>query len=260
MLRIATWNVNGLRARLDLILLWLRSRQPDIAGFQELKLTEEQFPREAFLKEGYHAAVHAQKGWNGVAVLSREEPVVARQGLPGHEDAGARLLTARIGDLSFTSIYVPNGKSVLHEDFPRKLAWLDGLVTCAGAGTRPTVSGGAILAGDFNLCPSGLDSYNEEGLRGTIFHTDQERERFAQLLAGGYRDLYREAHPGTREFSWWDYRAGAFHRGMGLRIDFLLGTPEVSARLRSITIDRDYRKKRDGLTPSDHAPVIAEIE
>jgi len=259
-LRVATWNVNGLRARLDLILTWLRERQPDIAGFQEIKLAEQQFPREAFLKEGYHAVIHAQKGWNGVAVLSRAEPVVAQCGLPGQEEAGARLLTARVGDLSFTSVYVPNGKSVAHEDFTRKLAWLDGLVTCAGSGAQPPASGAAILAGDFNLCPASLDSYNEEGLRGTIFHTDQERERFARLLASGYHDLYREAHPDSREFSWWDYRAGAFHRGMGLRIDFLLGTPEVCRRLRSVTIDRDYRKKRDGLTPSDHAPVIAEIE
>jgi exodeoxyribonuclease-3 len=257
-LRIATWNVNGLRARLDLILLWLRERQPDIAGFQELKLPSEQFPHDVFLKEGYRAVVHGQKSWNGVAVLSRGEPVVARQGLPGHEDAGARLLTARVGDLSFTSIYVPNGKSVGHEDFPRKLAWLDGLVACAQEGTAG--SGPAILAGDFNLCPAGLDSYDEEGLRGSIFHTGEERERFSKLLASGYRDLYREAHPGGREFSWWDYRAGAFHRGMGLRIDLLLGTPDVAARLRSVAIDRDYRKKRDGLTPSDHAPVIAEID
>ena len=257
--RIATWNVNGLRARLDLILLWLRERKPDIAGFQELKLAPEQFPRETFLDLGYHAAVHAQKGWNGVAVLSRTDPVVVQEGLPGHAEAGARLLAARVADLTFTSIYVPNGKSVGHEDFPRKLAWLDGLVSWAG-GAGAGAGGAAILAGDFNLCPGALDSYDEQRLRGSIFHTDEERGRFAGLLAGGYSDLFREAHPSERAFSWWDYRAGAFHRGMGLRIDLLLGTPQVARRLRSIAIDRDYRKKRDGLTPSDHAPVIMEIE
>ena len=261
MLRIATWNINGLRARLGLVLLWLRERQPDIVGLQELKLTPEQFPRDAFLEAGYHAAVHAQKGWNGVAVLSRNEPVVAQEGLPGFEEAGARLLTARVADLTFTSIYVPNGKSVAHDDFPRKLAWLDGLAAYAAVGLQTIGGAGmSILAGDFNLCPGGLDSWDETRLRGTIFHTDDERSRFGNLLATGYRDLYREANPDTRAFSWWDYRAGAFHRGWGLRIDLLLGTPGILARMRSITIDRDYRKKKEELTPSDHAPVIAEID
>ena len=260
MLRIATWNVNGLRARLDLILMWLRERRPDIAGFQELKLTPEQFPHDIFHQEGYHAAVHAQKGWNGVAVLSRSEPVVVQAGLPGHEDAGARLLTASVADVTFTSIYVPNGKSVGHEDFPRKLAWLDGLTAWAGAAAQAGGGGAAIIGGDFNLCPGALDSYDEQRLRGSIFHTDEERGRFGNLLAGGYSDIFRAAHPTDKAFSWWDYRAGAFHRGWGLRIDLLLGTPAIASRVRSVSIDRDYRKKKEGLTPSDHAPVIAEIE
>jgi exodeoxyribonuclease-3 len=115
------------------------------------------------------------------------------------------------------------------------------------------------LGGDFNICPAALDSWDEERLAGDIFHTDEERSRFRRLLDWGLRDLYREKHPDGRDFSWWDYRGGAFHRGHGLRIDFLLGTEPVAARLASIEIDREWRKKQDGLTASDHAPVMAEL-
>ena len=124
-MRIATWNVNGLKARLDFILLWLKERQPDVVGFQELKQTDDKFPHDAFEAAGYHVVTHGQKSWNGVAVLCREPAEVTQAGLPGQEDRGARLLTAKVGSLTFTTIYVPNGKAVEHEDFPRKLAWLD---------------------------------------------------------------------------------------------------------------------------------------
>jgi exodeoxyribonuclease-3 len=255
--RVATWNVNGMRARLDLLLLWLRERRPDVVGLQELKLTEDLFPRDLLLAEGYRAVVHGQKTWNGVAILSREEAVVTRMGLPGQEEFGARLITADIGDLSFTTVYCPNGKHVGHDDFPRKLAWLDALRDHLRDRHRPDRT--AIVCGDFNICPAPLDSWNEEMLNGTIFHTEDERARFRRLLDLGFEDLFRTRHPEEREFSWWDYRAGAFHRNQGLRLDFLLGSKRVASRVRSVTIDRDYRKKKDDLTPSDHAPVIAEI-
>jgi exodeoxyribonuclease-3 len=116
------------------------------------------------------------------------------------------------------------------------------------------------VGGDFNVCPAALDSWNEEGLRGRIFHTEEERARFRRLLDWGLRDLFRERNPELRAFSWWDYRAGAFHKGQGLRIDFLLGTTPVLARVKSVTIDRDWRKKQEGLTASDHAPVVAELD
>jgi exodeoxyribonuclease-3 len=263
-MRIATWNVNGLRARLDLLRLWLRTRQPDVLGIQELKLTDEQFPHAELAEAGYRAVCHGQKGWNGVAVLSREGLAAEclQLGLPGQAEFGARLVSVRVGGadgLRFTSVYVPNGKDVSHEDFPRKLAFLDALTAHLAPGGRADPAPAAVC-GDFNLVPSALDTWDEARLRGTIFHTDEERSRFARLIAGGYTDLFRAAHPEAREFSWWDYRAGAFHKGQGLRIDFLLGTPALAARLRSVSIDREWRKKQEGLIASDHAPVIAELD
>jgi exodeoxyribonuclease III len=254
---LATWNVNGLRARLDFVLHWLAARKPDVVGLQELKLDGEQFPRLAFEAAGYRAIIHGQKAWNGVGILSREPAEVEQVGLPEQEPAGARLLSANVQGLSFTTVYVPNGKGVGHEDFQRKLAWLDALVAHLPAKRDPTRP--QIVCGDFNVCPSGLDSWNEELLRGQIFHTPEERSRVAALLEGGLRDLFREVHPDERAFSWWDYRAGAFHRGQGLRIDLLLATPEILSRVRSATIDREYRKKQAGLVPSDHAPVLIEL-
>jgi exodeoxyribonuclease-3 len=259
-MRLGTWNVNGLRARLDFLRIWLRERRPDVVGLQELKLEEDCFPREEIGAEGYDAVVLGQRAWNGVAVLARRDgppPVETARGLAGQEALGARLVAVTVGELSFTTLYVPNGKSVTHEDFPRKLAWLDALAAyaaAASAGDRP-----AVLCGDFNLCPAPLDSWNEAQLSGTLFHTAPERERFAALLAAGFRDAFRERHPDRAAFSWWDYRAGAFHMNRGLRIDLLLATPSLMRRLTSVEIDRDFRKKKDGLVPSDHAPVLMDV-
>ncbi|MFQ5698688.1 MAG: exodeoxyribonuclease III [Myxococcota bacterium] len=257
-MRIATWNVNGLRARLDFVLQWLADRRPDVVGLQELKLSEDQFPREALEAAGYAAVCHAQKAWNGVAVLARgTTPRPLAVGLPGFEEMGARLLCAEVDGLEFTTIYCPNGKSLEHEDFARKLAWLDALADWLEP--RVDETSRAVLCGDFNVCPSPLDSWNEEVLRGQIFHTDEERGRFARLLDAGWVDLFRARHPERRAFSWWDYRGGAFHRRQGLRIDFLLATAPLAATVSEVEIDREYRKKRDGRTPSDHAPVIADL-
>ncbi|HEU4403473.1 MAG TPA: exodeoxyribonuclease III, partial [Candidatus Polarisedimenticolia bacterium] len=207
--------------------------------------------------EGYRAVVHGQKAWNGVAILSRHPITVTQKGLPGQEEFGARLITADAGGLSFTTVYCPNGKSVDHPDFPRKLAWLEALATHLGSLSRADRP--AVLCGDFNICPAPIDSWNEEQLRGTIFHTVEERARFASIVEGGFLDLFRRLHPEARSYSWWDYRAGAFPRNQGLRLDLLLATPDIAARLRSVEIDRDYRKKKDALTPSDHAPVFADL-
>ncbi|HJO02508.1 MAG TPA: exodeoxyribonuclease III [Acidobacteriota bacterium] len=256
-MRIATWNINGLNARMDFVLHWLRARQPDVVGLQELKTADEKFPHMAFQSEGYHAVAHGQKAWNGVAILSREPCEVLQVGLPGQGERGARLLTARIGELDFTTIYLPNGKTLDHEDFPKKLAWLEALIVHMA--TTRSEDAQAVLCGDFNICPAAIDSWNENALRGTIFHTDEERNTFRRLLDGGFVDLFRQRYPDEQKFSWWDYRGGAFHRGMGLRIDFLLGTPSVVARTEEVWVDREYRKKKDGLIASDHAPVIAEL-
>ena len=256
-MRVATWNVNGLRARLDFVRLWLRERKPDLLGLQELKLTDELFPRDAFEAEGYSAATHGQSGWNGVAVLSREPVEIVQRGLPGQEALGARFLCVRAGDLDFATLYCPNGKHTEHEDFPRKLAWLDALAAHLEA--RGDAGRRAVVCGDLNLCPAPIDSWNETGLRGSIFHTDAERARFQRLLSAGFVDVFRKLHPDEQAFSWWDYRGGAFHRRQGLRIDLLLATAAAAAGARSAEIDREWRKKKDGLTPSDHAPVLAEL-
>ena len=258
-MRIATWNVNGLRARREYLLRWLAERQPDVVGLQELKMTDELFPVDAFEEIGYQVATHGQKAWNGVAILSRHPMEITRIGLPGQEAFGARLLSADIGALSFTTVYVPNGKDTSHEDFSRKLVWLDALADHAEMhiGSRQA----AILCGDFNICPAPLDSWRGEAANGQIFHTEEERQRFRRFCAPpcGLVDIYRERFPDTQAFSWWHYRAGAFPKGQGLRLDFLLATPGLYANLRSVEIDRDWRKKKDEMTPSDHAPVIAEF-
>jgi exodeoxyribonuclease III len=256
-MRVATWNVNGLRARLDFLVHWLRERRPDLVGLQELKLTEEQFPRSLLEAEGYRAIVHGQKAWNGVAILSRHPVTVTQKGLPGQEELGARLISADAEGLSFTTVYCPNGKDVGHPDFPRKLAWLEALATHLRSLHRPDRP--AVLCGDFNLCPAPIDSWDEGRLRDTIFHTAEERARFAAIVEGGFLDLFRALFPETRSFTWWDYRAGAFPRNQGLRLDLLLATPDLRQRLRSVEIDRDYRKKIEGRIPSDHAPVFADL-
>jgi exodeoxyribonuclease-3 len=257
-MRLATWNVNGIRARLEFVKLWLAERRPDIVGLQELKMQDELFPHEEFARLGYRALVHGQKSWNGVAILGRQPLEPIQVGLPGEERFGSRLLAARSGGLEFATVYCPNGKSVGHDDFPAKLRWFDALVDWIDE----TWAAGSplVLCGDFNICSTPIDSWSEEQLAGTIFHTEEERSRMRRLLHWGLIDLFRDLHPHRQEFSWWDYRGGAFHRRLGLRIDLLLGTEVVRSRTRSAEIDRNWRKKRDDLTPSDHAPVVVDLD
>ncbi len=256
-MQIATWNVNGLRARIDYVTHWLNARQPDVVGLQELKMADDLFPHDVFKELGYSALTHGQKAWNGVAVLSKEPVELVQAGLPGQEDFGARLITVRVGDIDFTTVYCPNGKRLEHEDYGRKLAWFDRLIEHLSETSAEDRA--AVLCGDFNICPAPIDSHDEEGLAGAIFHTDAERERMQKLYGLGFTDVYRALHPESNAFSWWDYRAGAFQRNHGLRIDFVLATPAAMARVAGAQIDRDYRKKKEGLTASDHAPVIVEL-
>ncbi|MBL8739743.1 MAG: exodeoxyribonuclease III [Myxococcales bacterium] len=259
-MRVAAWNINSITARLDFVLDFLRTHEPDAVCIQELKVTDEAFPQLAFAGAGYHALTYGQAQWNGVAVLVKQSadpsPRIVHRGLPGQEAMGARLVTVHALDLSLTSVYVPNGKSLKHPDYQAKLAWLDDLVAHAGS----LRTGASIIAGDFNLCPGDLDSWDPVGHTGHIFHTDAERERFQRLLDLGFVDLFRAQHPDLQSFSWWDYRAGCFHKKQGLRIDFVLGTPAVRARMKGASIERDFRKKREGRIPSDHAPVIIDLE
>lgn len=256
-MRIATWNINGLKARLDFLCVWLESRRPDVVGLQELKSEETQFPHARFAELGYTAHVHGEKAWNGVAVLTREPGEVLQRGLPGQEDFGARLIGVRVGGIDFTTVYCPNGKTLEHPDYRRKLGWFDALAGYWRERQGP--HGASVLCGDFNICPGVLDTWRGPAGDGEIFCTTEERERFAALLGLGLFDLYRERHPDERAFSWWDYRGGSFHRGHGLRIDTLLGSEPVRRRVREVVIDRDFRKKQGELSPSDHAPVYVDL-
>ncbi len=257
-MRVATWNVNGLRARMDFMAFWLEERAPDIVGLQELKTPEEEFPYEFFTDLGYHALVHGQKSWNGVAILSKTPMELTQTGLPGEDAWGARLITGVLPGmgLEFTTVYCPNGKTVAHDDYPKKLTWYDTLAEHF-SGSSATHR---VLCGDFNIVPTAIDGWRADAGDGDIFHTDAERVRLQKVMDTGLIDLFRHSYPDEQQFSWWDYRGGAFHRKQGLRIDFVLGTPAVAERLKDVVIDRDYRKKKEGLTASDHAPVYADLE
>lgn len=259
-MQIATWNVNGIRARLEYVLYWLRERQPDIVGLQELKSAEDNFPFDAFEKAGYSAVIHGQKAWNGVAVLSRLPAEIKQAGLPGQKEQGARLITANVSGLDFISVYCPNGKSVDHPDFKMKLSWFESLAEYIEMNFSPVEKHSLAIVGDYNICPSGLDSWNEELLKGSIFHTNEERSCIKALTSLGLTDLFRSRYPEEKLFSWWDYRGGSFYKNQGLRIDLLMGSPALLERVTDVYTDRDFRKKRNDQTPSDHAPVIAVLK
>ena len=263
---VATWNINGIQARLQFLLTWLRQRTPDIVLLQELKIDKDRFPYGKLEEAGYQAQVHGQKSWNGVAILSRNTTInnirTVIRGLPGVEEQGSRLISAEIeipgiGTVTCVSVYVPNGRDIDHDEFKRKIQFLNKLEMFLKR--TMSVSESLIIGGDFNLCPSPIDTWHDKVWDGKIFHTSTERKCFAQLLNLGLFDLFRNFHPDEKEFSWWDYRAGNFHKNFGLRIDFLLANDKVTNATTEIKIDREFRKKKNGMIASDHCPVIAEL-
>lgn len=254
-MRIVTWNVNSLRARLPRVLQLLAEHQPDVALLQETKTAPDTFPTEELAEAGY-AAVHNSGGqWAGVAVLARSglslsEPQI---GLPGDAVATeARWCEATVQGIRLASVYVPNGRTLDSREYQRKLAFLDAM------GTRiAQLSGGdLIVGGDMNIAPSDLDVYDPAAFVGGTHVSAPEREHLERIVAGGMVDAYRALHPGEVQYTWWDYRAGNFHKGLGLRIDLVLVSRGLTARLASCGIDRDYRK---GKKPSDHAPLLLEL-
>ena len=255
-MQIATWNVNGLRARSLRLTEWLGERKPDVACLQELKLVEDEFPFLELRAAGYHAVIAGQQAWNGVAVLSKERPEVVVRELDGAGQHGARFIVAKVAGIEIASLYAPNGKSVSHPDFTMKLSWFDRL--CAYAETRADRDAPFVLGGDFNVNPTDLDSFGGARFHGSSHHTDEERALLARLQAAGLVDLYRQKHPTEPGYSWWDYRAGSFHKNLGMRMDLLLATPAIADRVEDVFVDRDFRKKgKSGSVPSDHAPVVA---
>lgn len=256
---LATWNVNGIRARSQRLAEFLADRKPDVVCLQELKIVETEFPHLEIRAAGYHAVLVGQQSWNGVAVLGRERPEIVTRELPGVGEAGARFVSAKVAGIEVASIYVPNGKHVTHTDYPMKLRWLTALAEHLEQ--RADKDAPLVLGGDFNVCYQDIDSYGGVNFKGTIFHTDEERALITRIRSAGLVDLYRAKYPDTVSYSWWDYRAGNFHKNLGMRIDLLFATPVFASRVKDVYVDRDYRKKSAaGAVPSDHAPVIAVVD
>ncbi len=252
---IATHNVNSLRARLPRVTAWLERVRPDVVCLQETKVTDDLFPREPLEALGYHVAVHGQKTYNGVAILSRWPLEDVVTGIEGLDDPEARSLTATTAGLRVRCLYVPNGKQIPSDKYDYKLRWLDALL----AETRARWDPGApvVLTGDFNITFDDRDLWDPEGQREQVFHSTPERERLRALLDWGLSDAFRLHDQDAGVFTWWDYRAAAFRRGMGLRIDhFLISAPLVT-RCSEVAVDRQERK---GDKPSDHAPVLLTLD
>ena len=256
-MRIATWNVNSLKARQDRVEEWLRLREPDVLLMQETKLSDGAAPVMSFRMAGYDLVHHGEGRWNGVAIASRAAPSDISLGFKGlGPDAdGARFLAVRVDGIRNISIYAPNGRALDTPFYAAKLDWYGRLHKWLEANADPSED--LVIGGDFNVAPTDLDVYDPAVYRDTTHTSAPEREAFERLLAWGLVDAYRAFHPEPGRFTWWDYRAGNFHKGLGMRIDHLLVTRSLAARLRGSEIDRDARK---GKLPSDHAPMWIDLD
>ena len=257
-MRIATWNVNSVKQRLPRLLPWLDEREPDVVCLQETKLADGAFAEllDAELSQrGYEVAVHGEAAWNGVAILSRaglEDVVRGIPGGPGFPEPEARAVAATCGGLRVVSVYVPNGRAPGSDHYAYKLEWLKAL----RAMVEPDAAA-ALVCGDMNIAPADEDVFDPEAYEGHTHVTEPERAALADLQSLGLRDVVRDRWPGERVFSYWDYRAGMFHQDLGMRIDLILAGEPVAERVKAAWIDRQARK---GKGPSDHAPVIVDLD
>jgi exodeoxyribonuclease-3 len=254
-MHIATWNVNSLRVRLPQVLDWLRAQQPDVLAMQETKCEDDKFPAADFAALGYAALFSGQKTYNGVATVARVAPTDACLALPGRDDPQRRVLAATIAGVRVVNVYVPNGERVGSEKYAYKLDWLERLRDfLADELTRyPRL----VLLGDFNIAPEPRDVHDAAAWEGQALFSEPEREAFQRLLAVGLVDSFRLFEQPQREFSWWDYRMGAFRRNLGLRIDHVVLSDALRSACRACRIDKAPRRLE---RPSDHAPVIAELQ
>jgi exodeoxyribonuclease-3 len=255
-MKVATFNVNGITARLPRLLEWLAEAQPDVACLQELKTSDETFPVEALKRAGYGAIWHGQKGFNGVAILARgEEPIERRRGLPGDpDDTHSRYIEAVVSGVTVGCLYLPNGNPAPGPKFDYKLKWFERLTAHAAgllAGGGPVV-----LAGDYNVIPTERDVYKPERWVDDALFLPETREAYRPLLAQGWTDSLRHLHPDETVYTFWDYMRGAFSRNAGLRIDHLLLSPELAPRLKAAGVDKDIRAMEK---TSDHAPTWIEL-
>jgi exodeoxyribonuclease-3 len=256
--RIATWNVNSVKQRVPRLLPWLDERRPDVVCLQETKLADDAFAEllnEALAARSYEVAAHGEAAWNGVAIFSRAGLDDVRTGLagaPGFPHPEARAVAATCGGIRVISVYVPNGRTPDSDHYRYKLEWLASLREEIAACPDETV-----VCGDFNIAPTDDDVFDPDAYVGQTHVTPPEREALASLEALGLRDVVRDRWPGERVFSYWDYRAGMFHQDLGMRIDLVLASEPVADRVKAAWIDRHARK---GKGPSDHAPVIVDLD
>lgn len=256
-MRIATWNVNSLKVRMDRVPEWLGYAEPDVVCLQETKLADAAFPHMAFAALGYESVHHGTGQWNGVAILSRvglESPIMGFA--DGDEpDRDTRLVTARCGGMTVASVYVPNGRAVGSDHFEYKLAWLARLRRHLASVATPDEA--VAVCGDFNIAPADKDVWDPAAFVGSTHVTPEERACLADLLSWGLVDAFREVWTDDKLFTYWDYRAGDFHEHRGMRIDLLLVTRPLAAKVSWALVDRNARK---GKLPSDHAPVFVDVE
>jgi exodeoxyribonuclease-3 len=273
-MRIATWNVNSLKARQDRVLEWLELRAPDVLLLQETKLADDAAPLMAFRMAGYELLHHGEGRWNGVAIASRVgiADVVTNFGDGPVRDSGpgsglsqtaeedfdpldeARMVSAVCGGIRVVSLYAPNGRALGTPFYAGKLAWFERLGRWLEESRDPAEE--LLLGGDFNVAPEDLDVYDPADFVGTTHTSAPERAAIARLRAWGLEDVVRPFHPEAGFYTWWDYRAGSFHKNLGMRIDHLYATRSVAARATGAERDRDARK---GTLPSDHAPVWVDL-
>jgi exodeoxyribonuclease-3 len=254
--KIATWNVNSIRSRVERVAAWTARERPDVLCMQEIKTTDDLFPRSRFEDLGYHVETFGQKTYNGVAILSLEPMTKVVRNLPDDEpDAPRRLLAATVGGVRIVNVYVPNGQSPESEKFVYKLEWLARLRAFLDATAKP--GGSLLLLGDFNIAPEERDVRYPDLWRGHIHFHPKEHEALARITSWGLYDLLRQHHPEGGLYSWWDYRQLAFQKNNGLRIDLILGTKRMLNRCTGVEI---FREERKGESPSDHVPVVAEFK
>lgn len=256
-MKLATWNVNSIRVRLDVLAAWLERQQPDVVCLQETKVVDELFPAERLAEIGYHSVFAGERTYNGVAILSREPLTAVRVEFPLPENADRRLISGVCRGLRVYSAYFPNGRDPLSEHFQTKLRWIDGLGDLlfgpGGAATQEAVA----LLGDFNVAPESRDVYDPMAMQGRLLYHPDERAALRRLLERGLVDAFRVCRPETGLYSWWDYRQGAFRRNLGLRIDHIWTSSLLEGRVKGASIDREERR---GPSTSDHAPVMVELE
>jgi exodeoxyribonuclease III len=258
-MRLVTWNVNSLRARLPRVLELLHAHTPDVVCLQETKVAADAFPHEPFAALGYRAAERSAGRWNGVALLARQELAITdvRAHLPGEPDpTEARWLEADVDGLRVATVYVPNGREPGHPMFAVKLRFLEAVRDRVA---ELTATGPTIVAGDVNVAPEDRDVWDPTVFVGSTHVTPEERHGLAEVIASGLRDAYRDAEPDTVGFTWWDYRMGAFRRGMGMRIDLALVSDHLA--VTSARVDTSFRRvNQAGDKPSDHAPIVVELD